>query len=153
FVLMPLAPVDSFLRHLNRTIFLLAGAAILIAGLLMGFVASTMTRPLENLVSGVRALATGDYHYAITPKGSSEVFELGTAFAKMGGQLLASQQQRIEGERIAALAMAASSISHDLRHYLATVVANAEFLYEAEELHLDKREIYEEIKMASNQMT
>jgi len=153
YVLMPLAPVSNFLRRLNRTIFVVGGSAVLLAGLLVGFVARTITRPLENLVSGVRALATGDYHYSITPQGSSEVFELGTAFSQMRGQLLASQQQRIEAERIAALARASSSISHDLRHYLATVVANAEFLYEADELHVDKKEIYEEIKMASNQMT
>jgi len=67
--------------------------------------------------------------------------------------LLASHQQQIETERMAALARAASSISHDLRHYLAAVVANAEFLYEAEELKLDKSEIYKEIQTASNQMT
>ena len=153
YVLMPLAPVDSFLRRLNRTIFIFGAAAVLLAGLLFGFVARTITKPLDNLVAGVRALATGDFHYSITPRGSSEVFELGTAFAQMRGQLQASQQQRIEAERIAALAMAASSISHDLRHYLATVVANAEFLYEADDLHMDRKEIYEEIKTASNQMT
>jgi signal transduction histidine kinase len=153
YVLMPLAPVNSFLRRLNETIFVLGGAAVLLCGVLFGFVARTITKPLDNLVAGVRALANGDYHYGITPKGSSEVFELGTAFAQMRRQLLASQQERIGAERIAALATAASSISHDLRHYLATVVANAEFLYEAEELRLDKKEIYEEIKVASNQMT
>jgi signal transduction histidine kinase len=71
----------------------------------------------------------------------------------MRGELLASQQQQIETERIAALGRAASSISHDLRHYLAAVVANAEFLYEADELKLDKSEIYQEIQTASNQMT
>src|SRR5208283_798621 len=48
---------------------------------------------------------------------------------------------------------AASSISHDLRHYLAAVVANAEFLYEAEKLKLNRDEIYGEIKTASEQMT
>ncbi len=64
-----------------------------------------------------------------------------------------SHRQQIETERIAALGRAASSISHDLRHYLAAVVANAEFLYEAEELKLDKSEIYQEIKTASTQMT
>jgi signal transduction histidine kinase len=153
YVMMPLAPVNSFLHRLNRTIFISGAAAVLLAALLFGFVARTITRPLDNLVAGVRALATGDFNYFIKPEGSSEVFELGTAFAQMRGQLLASQQQRIEAERIAALARASSSISHDLRHYLATVIANAEFLYEADQLHIDKKEIYDEIKMASNQMT
>ena len=122
-------------------------------GLLIGFVARTITRPLDNLVAGVKALASGDFAYSITPEGSTELVELSTSFAQMRGQLLALQQQRIETERIAALARAASSISHDLRHYLAAVVANAEFLYEADVLKLNSDEIYEEIKTAANQMT
>jgi signal transduction histidine kinase len=71
----------------------------------------------------------------------------------MRSELAASQQKLIENERIAALGRAASSLSHDLRHYLAAVVANAEFLYEADELNLDKSEIYKEIQTASTQMT
>jgi len=127
--------------------------AVLFGALLFGFVARTITRPLDNLVAGVKALAGGDFTYSITPRGSTELVELSTSFARTRGQLLTLQQQRIETERIAALARAASSISHDLRHYLATVVANAEFLYEADVLKLKKSEIYEEIKTAANQMT
>ena len=98
-------------------------------------------------------LAGGDYVYSINPRGSSEVAELGEAFSKMRGELLASEQRRFANERIAALGRAASSISHDLRHYLAAVVANAEFLYEAEKLKLNRDDIYGEIKTASEQMT
>lgn len=153
YVMMPLAQVNSFIRRLDYSIYLMGGIAVLFAGLLIGFVARTITRPLDNLVSGVKALASGDFTYPITPRGSTELVELSTSFAQMRGQLLALQQQRIESERIAALARAASSISHDLRHYLAAVVANAEFLYEAESLKLNRNEIYEEIKTAANQMT
>lgn len=153
YVLMPLAPVNSFMRHLNHTIYILGASAIIFGALLFGFVSRTITKPLDNLVAGVRALAAGDYTYSITPQGTSEVAELSTAFAKMRGDLLASQRQQIETERVAAIGRAASSISHDLRHYLAAVVANAEFLYEADELKLDKSEIYKEIQTASNQMT
>lgn len=153
FVMMPLVPVNTFTKRLNNSIYLIAGLTVLFGGLLIGFVARTITRPLDNLVAGVKALASGDFAYSITPRGSTELVELSTSFARMRGQLLALQQQRIETERISALARAASSISHDLRHYLAAVVANAEFLYEADVLKLNKDEIYEEIKTASNQMT
>jgi signal transduction histidine kinase len=153
YVLMPLAPVNSFTRRLNHTIYILGASAVIFGALLFGFVSRTITKPLDNLVAGVRALAGGDYTYSITPEGTSEVAELSTAFAKMRGDLLASQRQQIETERVAAIGRAASSISHDLRHYLAAVVANAEFLYEADELKLDKSEIYKEIQTASNQMT
>jgi len=153
YVMMPLGPVNSFMSRLNRTIFILGASAILFGALLFSFVSRRITKPLDSLVSGVRALATGNYTYSITPEGATEVAELSRAFAKMRGELLDSQRQQIETERIAALGRAASSISHDLRHYLAAVVANAEFLYEAEELKLDKSEIYQEIKTASTQMT
>jgi signal transduction histidine kinase len=71
----------------------------------------------------------------------------------MRAEILASHEQKIATERIAAVGRAASSISHDLRHYLAAIVANAEFLFDAREDSAGRREIYEEIKMASDQMT
>jgi signal transduction histidine kinase len=153
YVMMPLVPVNTFIRRLNYSIFLMGALAVLFGAVIFGFVARTITRPLDNLVAGVKALASGDFTYSIKPRGSTELVELSTSFAQMRGQLLALQQQRIETERIAALARAASSISHDLRHYLAALVANAEFLYEADSLKLKKDEIYEEIKTAANQMT
>ena len=152
YVLMPLRPAAAFAQRLNRIIFIAGLSAIVVAAILLSFVSRTITRPLDDLVAGVRALAAGDYTFSITPRGSSEVAELSEAFAKMRGEILASQQRKLATERIAALGRAASSISHDLRHYLAAVVANAEFLYEAERLKLDRHEIYDEIKTASNQM-
>jgi signal transduction histidine kinase len=128
-------------------------SAIFLVFLLLSFVSGTITRPLENLVAAVRALAAGDYAYSITPRGSSEVAELGESFSRMRGDLLSIQQKQIETERVAAVGHAANSISHDLRHHLATVVANAEFLHEADKLKIDPDEVYGEILTASDQMT
>lgn len=153
YVLMPLERTNLFLQGLNRTIFVLGVSAVIFAAFLLSFVSYRITRPVEDLVAGVRALASGDYAYAVTPRGSTEVAELGNAFAKMRADLLESQRRRLAAERTAALGRAAGSLSHDLRHYLATVVANAEFLYESEKLKLDRDEIYGEIQAASSQMT
>jgi len=153
YVLIPLGRPMEFIGKLDRTILGLGISALICATLLLSFVAGTITRPMDNLLAGVRALARGDYAFSINPRGSSEVVELGTAFSKMRGELRASQRRQIETEQVAALGRAASSISHDLRHSLAAVVANAEFLYEADKLKLDRDEIFEEIKIASEQMT
>ena len=153
FVFIPVERPMSFIRQLNRTILIVGISAVLLALLLLRFVAGTITRPLDNLVSGVRALAAGDYTYSITPRGSSEVAELGESFSKMRGELLAFQRKQIETERVAALGRAANSISHDLRHHLAALVANAEFLYEAEKLKLNRDQIYREIQDAADQIT
>jgi signal transduction histidine kinase len=143
----------AFMRQLNRTILVVGLTTIILASLLLRFVSGTITHPLNNLVAGVRALAAGDYTYSITPRGSSEAVELAESFSKMRGELLAFQRKQIDTERVAAVGRAANSISHDLRHHLAALVANAEFLYEAEKLRLDRNEVYKEIETASDQMT
>ena len=153
YVFVSLSRSIRFMNEINRTILVVGVSAVFFALLLLRFVSGTITRPLDNLVAGVRALAAGDYTYSITPRGSSEVAELGESFSKMRGELLASQQKQIETERVAALGRAARSISHDLRHHLAALVANAEFLYEAEKLKLDRDEIYGEVRAASEQIT
>ena len=153
YVFISLTRPMAFLRQLNRTILVVGLTAILLASLLLRFVSRTITHPLDNLVAGVRALAAGDYTYSITPRGSSEAVELAESFSKMRGELLAFQKKQIETERVAAVGRAANSISHDLRHHLAALLANAEFLYEAEKLRLDRDEVYKEIQTASEQMT
>ena len=153
YVFVPLARSIGFINQLNRTILVSGVSAVFFAFLLLHFVSGTITSPLDNLVAGVRALASGNYTYSITPRGSSEVAELGESFSKMRGDLLAFQRKQIETERVAAMGRAANSISHDLRHHLAALVANAEFLYEAEKLKLDRDEIYDEITAASQQIT
>ncbi len=153
YVFISLTRPMAFIRQLNRTILVVGLTAILLASLLLRFVSGTITHPLDNLVAGVRALAAGDYTYTITPRGSSEAVELAESFSKMRGELLAFQKKQIETERVAAVGRAANSISHDLRHHLAALVANAEFLYEAEKLRLDRDEVYREIQTASEQMT
>jgi len=153
YVFVPLTRPIAFISQLNRTILVGGVSALFFAFLLLRFVSGTITRPLDNLVAGVRALASGNYTYSITPRGSSEVAELGESFSKMRGELMTFQRKQIETERVAALGRAANSISHDLRHHLAALVANAEFLYEAEKLKLDRDEIYEEIRAASHQIT
>ncbi len=153
FVLLPLQHSTEFLARLNLTFIWLGAVAVLLGALIFSFISRAITRPLENLVAGVRALAAGDYAYSVNSSGSSEVAQLGDAFSTMRTRLLDSQQRQIEAERLAALGRTASSISHDLRHYLAALVANAEFLYEAESLRMDREEIYREIKLASDQMT
>jgi signal transduction histidine kinase len=153
YVFISLTRPMAFMRQLNRTILVVGLTTIILASLLLRFVSGTITHPLNNLVAGVRALAAGDYTYSITPRGSSEAVELAESFSKMRGELLAFQRKQIDTERVAAVGRAANSISHDLRHHLAALVANAEFLYEAEKLRLDRNEVYKEIETASEQMT
>jgi signal transduction histidine kinase len=62
-----------------------------------------------------------------------------------------SQRELLEAERLATIGRMASSISHDLRHHLAAMVANAEFLSEGRVT--ERQLLYEELRDAANQMT
>jgi len=62
-------------------------------------------------------------------------------------------QSHLHPERLADLIQEKSSVCHDLRQYLTVLLANIEFLYEADSAHGNKDDIYREIKAASEQMT
>jgi signal transduction histidine kinase len=125
-----------------------------LAGSALVFVISdTFTRPLGSLVNGVRALEKGDYSYALDVRGRDEVSELTGAFQRMRDSLLNTQRELLEAERLATIGRMASSISHDLRHALAAIVANAEFLCESRLSSEQREELYQEVRVAVNQMT
>jgi signal transduction histidine kinase len=142
-----------FLDSLNRVLLGL-GLFAVVAGSGMVFVISdTFTKPLANLVSGVRALETGDFVYPLANRSGDEVAEVTAAFERMRTSLQRSQQELLGAERLATIGRVASSISHDLRHPLTAVVANAEFLCDRN-LDTDQRdELYGEIRAAVDQMT
>lgn len=152
-LLFPLDQTYTWLGRLTRIIIVLGLLAVAASIVLATVLARALTRPLENLVAGAQALASGNYFYSIEPRGSAELAELGTAFISMREQLLDSQRRQLQAERMAALGRAASSISHDLRHHLAALVANAEFLRDAAELGCNRDEIYHEVQQATEQMT
>jgi signal transduction histidine kinase len=152
FVLTSFEASNSFLKRLDHVLLGVALLSFAMAALLVHLISGAVTRPLEIVISGIEALARGNYGYTVQVSGGREVERLGESFSSMRERLLESQRNMIAAERIAALDQSASSISHDLRHYLAAVVANAEFLYEADQLKLDKGEIYREIKIATDQM-
>ena len=111
------------------------------------------TFPLEKLVSGVRALGKGDFAYPLEVRGRDELAEATASFLRMRDELQQTQRQLLESERLATIGRMASSISHDLRHQLTSIVANAEFLSESNLEPEQSAELYQEIRDAVGRMT
>jgi signal transduction histidine kinase len=143
----------QFLSSLNRLLLALGLAAILIGSLLVFFLSHTFTRPLANLVGGVRALERGNFYHPLDSRGNDEVAELTGAFDRMRTSLLKTQRDLLEAEQLATIGRMASSISHDLRHSLSAITANAEFLCENGLSRKQKDELYEEVRAGVNRMT
>ena len=143
----------KFLDQLNRYLVLLGLAAIIVGSGLVFFISHTFTRPLGSLVAGVRALEVGDFHHPLDPRGGDEVVELTLAFDRMRASLLKSQRDLLESEQLATIGRMASSISHDLRHSLAAIVANSEFLCDSHLTPVQREELYQEVRTGVNLMT
>jgi signal transduction histidine kinase len=143
----------KFIAQLNRYLLLLGFAAILVGSGLVFFLSHTFTRPLAVLVGGVRALETGDFNHPLDPRGGDEVAELTRTFDRMRTSLLKTQRDLLESEQLATIGRMASSISHDLRHSLAAIVANSEFLCDSHLTPTQREELYSEVRTGVNLMT
>ncbi len=143
----------AFLTSLNQLLLALGLAAVLGGSLLVFLISRTFIRPLDRLVAGVRALEHGDYTYPLEASGGDEVSEVTRAFDRMRQSLQKTQRELLEADRLATIGRMASSISHDLRHSLAAIVANAEFLCETNLTGGQREDLYAEIRIAVNQMT
>jgi signal transduction histidine kinase len=143
----------KFLGNLNRLLLLLGLTAVLIGSGLVFLISHTFTRPLASLVDGVRALEHGNFHHPLDPRGSDEVAELTSAFDRMRASLLKTQQALLESEQLATIGRMASSITHDLRHSLAAIVANSEFLCDGRLTAAQREELYGEVRVGVKQMT
>ena len=143
----------KFIDQLNSYLLLLGIAAVLVGSGLVFFLSHTFTRPLASLVDGVRALEGGDFTHPLDSSGGDEVAELTRAFDRMRSSLLKSQRDLLEAEQLATIGRMASSISHDLRHSLAAIVANSEFLCDSHLTPVQREELYQEVRTGVNLMT
>lgn len=143
----------AFLSSLNELLIGLGVMAVLAGTMLVFVISRTFTRPLENLVDGVRALEQGNFEFPLEVRGGDEVAEVTGTFDRMRTNLQKTQRELLDAERLATIGRMASSISHDLRHSLAAVVANAEFLCESKLTPAQREDLYAEIRVAVNQMT
>ncbi len=138
---------SEYLRRVNRWVLALGVATLLLGLVLAVGISRTVTRPLETLVAGTRALGQGDFDYELSVDGAAEVRELALAFDRMRGELKRTHRELLESDRLATIGRMASSVSHDLRHHLSAIYANAEFMSlphtgpdERAELHLEVQE-------------
>jgi signal transduction histidine kinase len=143
----------AFLAKTNQLLVALGVLALVLGAGLVFLISHTFTRPLSSLVAGVAALERRDFDYVLDMSGGDEVGELARAFDRMRNSLKQSQQRLLEAERLATIGRMASSISHDLRHSLAAIVANSEFLCESHLSGEQREELYGEVRAAVDRMT
>jgi signal transduction histidine kinase len=144
----------SQLEHeVNRWVLTLGLLTLLVGIGMFISISRTLTRPLEVLVGGTRELARGNFEYRLSEDGVEEIRELSRAFERMRVELRRTQAELIDSERLATIGRMASSISHDLRHYLSAMYANAEFMSDGAMPQLEREELLQEVRTAVQGMT
>lgn len=147
-VLRSFSAADRSIRQIDQMVVVAGLLAMALGTLLMLALSYSVTRPLEQLAAGVRAFGSGDSAHLLPYRGTREVRDLSASFSKMRQEIQQTNRALLESERLATIGRMASSVSHDLRHYLAAVYANAEFLASERLNEAERQEILSDIHTA-----
>jgi len=152
-VLKSFAQATQLVQRVNHWVLTLVLMALLAGAAMLVSISRTLTRPIEALVEGTRALALGNFNYRLNEGGVDEIRELSRAFERMRVELQRTQNDLLDSERLATIGRMASSISHDLRHYLSAMYANAEFMSSDSLPAAEREELFLEVRAAVQGMT
>jgi signal transduction histidine kinase len=98
---------------------LVVGASGIVIGVLLGWwTTERITRPVERLAAGARAVAGGDLSARVEVLSRDEIGELARAFNVMTEQLLEQRDRAIQAERVAAWRELARRLAHELKNPL-----------------------------------
>jgi signal transduction histidine kinase len=147
-VLKSLDQAQQSIRQIDKLVIVAGLLALILGTILMAALSRVVTGPLEELSAGVHAFGIGDVSHLLPSNGTREVRELSDAFARMRNEIQQAHQALLEAERLATIGRMASSVSHDLRHYLSSVYANAEFLASSPLSESERYDILADIRTA-----
>jgi signal transduction histidine kinase len=113
---------------------LVVGASGIVIGVLLGWwTTERITRPVERLAAGARAVAGGDLSARVEVLSRDEIGELAQAFNRMTEQLLEQRERAIQAERVAAWRELARRLAHELKNPLFPLQITIENLQRARE--------------------
>jgi len=122
-------------RFLLRVEILVAMGGILLALLVAFWTTARITRPVEALAAGARAVAAGDWRTQVDVHTSGEIGALAAAFNQMTRDLLEQRDRLVQAERVAAWRELARRLAHELKNPLFPLQITVENLQRARAAH------------------
>ncbi len=117
-----------------RTLGVVVGGGGIVLGLLLSmWVSARVTRPIERLAKGARAVAAGDWSVRVETRSRDEVGQLTRAFNVMTRQLAEQRDRLVQAERVAAWRELARRLAHELKNPLFPLQLTLENLQRARE--------------------
>ena len=122
-------------RFLHRVEILVAAGGILLALLVALWTTARITRPVEALAAGARAVAAGDWKTRVEVDASGEIGALAAAFNQMTHDLREQRDRLVQAERVAAWRELARRLAHELKNPLFPLQITVENLQRARAGH------------------
>ena len=138
--------IISNLENTRLQLFSLTVLFALIASVITYFsIRYFIGKPVKNLVEGTLRVAQGDFKHEIPP-GKAELGLLSESFNKMQKQLVTTQAQLIESERLASVGKLADEIANEINNPLTGIIVYSESLIEDADNADNKKSDYEIIR-------
>lgn len=128
---------NTMLARLRREGALFAGAGFLLALAVSLWLSRRVTRPLEALAAGARAVSAGDWETRVEVHTRDEVGQLAADFNRMTAQLAEQRDRLVQTERVAAWRELARRLAHELKNPLFPLQITVENLQRARALALE----------------
>ena len=126
--------IDNVISNLRETriqLIILTLLFALLASVIAYFsIKYVIGKPVRNLVKGTERVAQGNFEGSIPP-GKAELGMLAESFNKMQNQLLRTQSQLIESEKLASVGKLANEIANEINNPLTGIIVYSENLLEA----------------------
>jgi two-component system nitrogen regulation sensor histidine kinase NtrY len=130
----PRKELVTLLRRIQWMAAGVGGGALLIGLLLTWWISARITRPVEELAEGARAVAEGNWDTRMDVGGHDEIGQLAAAFNDMTCTLAAQRERLVQAERVAAWRELARRLAHELRNPLFPLQITLENLQRARSL-------------------
>jgi len=121
-------------QHIRAIAYGVAAGGILIAIIASLWIASRVSRPIEQLAHAAEEVAGGNWEARVPERGHDEISVLARSFNHMTGELVAQRDRLVQTERVAAWRELARRLAHELKNPLFPLQLTVENLIRAREL-------------------
>jgi len=141
--------LPTLIRFHQRIALLTLGGVVILLAILATWTARVLathvSRPVEDLGSGMERVTRGEMSVRVRPRGSQEMERLIETFNAMSAELSRSRRQLARAERMAAWREAARRVAHEIKNALTPITFSAHRLKKSvPELPEPERERFQE---------